>query len=337
MENLIGILKEIDTTTSRKPFSLLEMMYRQVYGKELIQSEMLAGLLRPSENHGHGSELVEHFLRHIGIKVDLQKDSNLTVETERNANGRRIDIFISWCNGDKKHAVIIENKLHNAKNQPNALIDYHKAIEKERYKVEKIVYMPLSKKLQSSKNTDTQNDADVLAKTKDFDAQDIVDWLGIFAEQTTNNQINAVLQYKEFLNCLISNQYIMQQAIEIQEQLPLEQIEKLEKIAEITRTIEWCIVRFRPIVEKIQKGSFEKELQIKYKQNKNYVNHAQFFFDNWGKTFWYEVWLYPEDGIYMYKYYNLTDHTKPEKFGVNEADKLVEFIMPLLQELSNYK
>jgi len=133
MENLLEKLKIIETPTLEKPFSLLKMMYRQVSNKELVQSEMLASLLSPDENHGHGSELVENFLSHIGVKVELQTDCNIKVETERNVNGRRIDIFISWLSGDQKHAIIIENKLNNAQNQPNALNDYHDVIVGEGY------------------------------------------------------------------------------------------------------------------------------------------------------------------------------------------------------------
>ncbi|MCL2072690.1 MAG: PD-(D/E)XK nuclease family protein [Marinilabiliaceae bacterium] len=136
---------------------------------------MLAGLLNPDENHGHGSLLIESFLRKIGVYVVYSKEINLKIETERNANGRRIDILVSWLDGNKKHAVIIENKLNNAPNQPNQLNDYYNAIVSEGYEVDKVVYMPLSKKWQKSEDTDTCKE--ILNKTIDFDAQDIVDWL----------------------------------------------------------------------------------------------------------------------------------------------------------------
>lgn len=341
MEELIDKLKTIEAPTSKKTFSLLEIMYRQVYGKELIQSEMLAGLLRPSENHGHGFVIVENFLRHIGVK--LQKYSNLKIETERNANGRRIDIFISWKVDEQKHAVIIENKLNNASNQANQLNDYHDSIINEGYEVEKIVYMPLSKEWQKSEYTDTRKD--VLAKTINFDAKDITTWLSylLSGEECcldeegyvcfNSHKMNIICQYQEFLECLISNQHIMQQAIKIQENLSLKEIEKLEKIAEITRTTDWCEVRFRSIVEQIKKGNFTKELLVKYKQNGNYINYAQFYFDNWEETYWYEVWLYPEDGIYVYKYDD-SEYQELKKFDTSETTKLAEFIIPLLQELS---
>jgi hypothetical protein len=342
MEILIEKLKNIEVPTSKKPFSLLEMMYKQVYGKELIQSEMLAGLLRPNENHGHGSELVESFLWQFDVDFELQENSNLKVETERNVNGRRIDIFISWLGSGKKHAVIIENKLNNAPNQPNQLNDYHDVIINEGYEVDKIIYMPFSKKWQKSENTDTRKD--VLAKTIDFDAKDLVEWIDSIVDEIpyvndfesaiSNYRMYDVLrQYGVFLECLISNQYIMQQATEIQKKLSFEEIEKLEKVAEIARTTEWCEVRFRPIVELILRGKFTKDLLVKYKQNGNYVNYAQFYFDNWGKTFWYEVWLYPTQGIYLYKY-DGEEYAEIKKFESSEINELSEYIIPLLQSLA---
>ena len=319
----------------KKPFSLLEMMYKQVREKELVQSQMLASLLNPDENHGHGLNSVICFLLRIGVEADLQEDSSLKVETERNANGRRIDIFISWLDGDKKRAVIIENKLNNAKNQPNALNDYHKAIVNEGYEVEKIVYMPLSKKWQKAKHTDTY--PEILEKTIDFDAEDIMDWIVYFDEcfYTGGRVGDAFVGYYKFLNCLISNQHIMQTVIEVQQKYSLEEIETLESIAELTRTVEWCEVRFRPIVEQIQKGNFAKELTIKYKQNNNFVNYAQFYFYNWEKTFWYELWLYPNEGIYLYKY-DGKEYVEIEKYDYPlQTKELVEHTMSLLQELSN--
>lgn len=338
MEKLIDKLKNIEVTTSKKTFSLLEILYKYVYSKELVQSEMLANLLRPDAIHGnHESEFLEGFLDLIELNVDLQEIDDLQIETERNANRRRIDIFISWK--DKfsiKHAVIIENKLNNAKNQPNQLNDYHDAITQEGYEVEKIVYMPLLKEWQKSEYTDTRKD--LLTKTIDIDARDIVEWIdNYFSEWSTLEENEAyyyrIHEYKSFLKCLISNQHIMQQSIKIQENLSLEEIEKLEKIAEVTRTTEWCKVRFRPVVEQIEKGNFTKELLVKYKQNGNYINYAQFYFDNWEETYWYEVWLYPEDGIYVYKY-DGSEYQKLEKFDTSETAKLAEFIIPLLQELS---
>lgn len=369
MESLVEKLKNIEVPMLKKPFSLLEIMYRQVHGKELVQSEMLAGLLCPTENHGHDSELVEHFLYYIGVEVELQEDSNLKVEIERNVNGRRIDIFISWLEDGKKHAVIIENKLNNAQNQPNQLNDYHDVIVSEGYEVDKIVYMPFSKKWQQSKDTDTRKD--VLAKTIDFDAQNIVDWLGEFIgeggfldEECTvySYQINAIWQYREFLNCLISNQYIMQQAIEIQEKLSLEEIEKLEKLVKIVNSKEWSEARVKPITDELKKD-FPNML---IKGNPNVMgdsecnNYVQLWFEDY--KFWVELWICPKNiklylcsdkeetsvvianveftSCYDYDYKRSYYHSENDKlfdFEIADTNGIIKALKPILQELSKYK
>ena len=317
-----------------KPFSFLEMLYQHVHGKELVQSKMFATLLNLKQPyHGYYFESAKTFFACIGVDIELEKDSNLQVEVERNANGRRIDILISWQNGDKKHAIIIENKLNNAQNQVNQLNDYYDAIVSEGYQIDKVVYMPFSKEWQKSKHTDTR--PEILEKTIDFDARDIVKWLEIATKANPKYESGNVSLYKGFIKGLISNQHLMQTVIEVQQKYSVEEIETLESIAELTRTAEWCEMRFRPIVEQIQNGNFAKELTIKYKQNSNFVNYAQFYFDDWEKTFWYELWLYPNQGIYLYKY-DGKEYVEIKKYNYPlQTKELVEHTMFLLQELSN--
>lgn len=354
MNNLIEKLKNIETLTYKKPFSLLEMMYKYVYSKELVQSEMLAELLRRSENDGY--DLIDSFLAYIDVNFELKKDSNLKIETERNANGRRIDIFISWFDGDKKHAVIIENKLNKAQNQPNQLNDYHDAIISEGYEIDKIVYLPLSKKWQKSEYTDTRKD--VLAKTKNFDAQDIVDWFSdisegcfINEEQTINYyETEPIWQYIEFLKCLISNQYIMQQVIEIQEKLSNEEIYKLEALAKIVNSKEWVEARFNK-VSTFLKTKFEN-LQDQYFCGAN--ARVQYWFKPY--KFFVEIWIKEdclwllivseskEDAIVIanqkYDYDDDFDgyhYYCNDNYKYTDIEKLKTDLIPILQELSNYK
>jgi hypothetical protein len=367
MEHVIEKLKNIETPTTKKPFSLLEMLYRQVHGKELVQSEMLAGLLRPTENHGHGFDLIESFLWFIDVDFELQKDSNLKVETERKVEGRRsIDILISWLDGNKKHAVIIENKLNNAPNQPNQLNDYHDSLIKEGYEVDKIVYMPFSKKWQKSENTDTRKD--VLAKTIDRDAQGIADWLGTFiGEGGFHNedctvytyQINAIWQYYEFLNCLISSQYLMQQVIEIQDKLSTEEIVKLEKIVKIVNSKEWSEARVKPITDEMKKDFPNMIIQGKSNlmDDSECNNYVQLWFEDY--KFWVELWIYPKNiklylcsdkeetnvtianieftGCYDYDYKRYYYHSENDKlfdFDIADTNGIIKALKPILQELS---
>jgi hypothetical protein len=362
MEEVIEKLKNIETVSLKKPFSLLEMLYNKVHGKEVAQSEMLAGLLSPDENHRHGFSLIESFLKEkeIGINVSFSKESYLKVETERSVfpkdkNPRRIDIFISWKESDEKHAVIIENKLYNAVNQENQLNDYYQSIIDEGYIVDKIVYMPLSKNDKSFEHTDANDKVRKIAIN--FDAQDIVHWL----ERVKNN--TQALLYKEFLETLISNQHIMQTAIKILEHLSFDakEINKLEQLAKIVNTPEWSEVRVKPITEKLEKDFSNLEIKgvSKLNDGSECNNYVELFFRSY--KFWIELWLYPEY-IAMYlcsrndegnpviadiqfqnecyeegRYFYYEETEKKFKFDYSNENGLIETLKPILKALAEYK
>jgi hypothetical protein len=89
---------------------------------------------------------------------------------------------------------------------------------------------------------------------------------------------------------------------------------------------------FQPITNVLIK-TFGDKLLIQYKQNADYIKYVQFYFENWKNTFWYEVRMYPNDGIYLYKY-DGEDYSEITKFGCLETEKLIKYIIPLLHELS---
>jgi len=153
----------------------------------------LAGLLNPKENHGLSSLALLTFLKQFGVNFDNKFIDNVYITTERNINGRFIDIFIEWKDdNNKKYAVIIENKLHDAPDQEDQLNAYFEGVVKEGYIVEKVVYMPFNKSYKSFKDSclpDMQN------KCIDFDAEDIVKWLDVTISNTTEKE-NILIQYK---------------------------------------------------------------------------------------------------------------------------------------------
>jgi hypothetical protein len=349
MDKLIEKLKTIETVNSKKPFSLLEMLYQKVDAKEVAQSEMLAGLLSPDENHGHVSYLAESFLKEIGVDAKLDKDSNLKIETERNAGGRRIDILISWSDGNKEHAVIIENKLHNAANQANQLNDYHDSLCSEGCIVDKIVYMPLEKWRKSEHIPDIR--PDVLDKTVDFCAENIVKWIN---DMVKPDKGSAIDQYKEFLDCLISNKYLMQNSVEIQQKLSIEEINKLEELAKIVATPEWSLSRVKSITDKLMQQFPNLKVEGKYRI-KTAEHYVQFFFKPY--KYWAEFW-WRKNFIRLY----ICSHEKKEKVIINDISYdydeydnsyhyyrssnysfdhfnesgLIETLKPILQELLKY-
>ena len=167
-------LKDIEIKTTQTPFNALNLMYREVCRKEELQSRILGGFLDPNENHGYGFIPLTLFLGIIfpGNKFEISQNSKFSITLERyvkppDAPARRIDILLAWKGVDnKKHAIIIENKLNWASNQKDQLNDYYDCLILEGYEVEGIVYMPFSSKYQHSRHTDANKD--VLKKTVDF-------------------------------------------------------------------------------------------------------------------------------------------------------------------------
>ncbi len=145
-ENILKVLKAARGWSSdmpdndMPPFSILQAMYNRISSKELLHSEIIAELLRPDGKHGCGDIFLREFMRAIGIDPQLQDFSQVEVVSESPTDdGRRIDILIVW--GDK--AVIVENKLNNAVDQPNQLKDYLKDTQNKNKQVLKVVYIPL--------------------------------------------------------------------------------------------------------------------------------------------------------------------------------------------------
>lgn len=124
----------------RLPFSILHTMYNRISSKELLHSEIIAELLRPDGKHDCGDIFLQEFMSAIDIDPRQQDFSQVEVLSESPTDeGRRIDILIVW--GDK--AVIVENKLNNAVDQPNQLKDYLQDTKNKNKQVLKVVYIPL--------------------------------------------------------------------------------------------------------------------------------------------------------------------------------------------------
>ncbi len=120
-------------------FSIIPLMYQYISSKELLHSEIIAELLQPKGKHGCGDIFLREFMR--AIDVDHRQDfSEIKIISESpTTTTRHIDILIVW--GD--NAVIVENKLNNAVDQPKQLKDYLEDSENKGKKVLKVVYIPI--------------------------------------------------------------------------------------------------------------------------------------------------------------------------------------------------
>lgn len=128
-----------------------------------------------------------------GIKLDRE------VSIEGN---RRIDFVI--VNENKDHCIIIENKLYDAVDMYNQLPAYKKAMEKK-YKVDTIVYMPLSEYKMPDSSTWEREIKVLIVPAKEL----IFKWLNPCIEYACNNGIDDIRvilkQYKSLLESLLSN------------------------------------------------------------------------------------------------------------------------------------
>lgn len=141
---------------STSVYNPMERFADYVSTKEIVHSKIIADLLNPKGEHQLGYGFLLKFLHVIGIELitDLTPDAvnplcNVLVDTEffaptDKSNGR-IDILVRLFFKDKRYAIIIENKLNDACDQPDQLERYNNYIEKGLgYKVDEriTVYMP---------------------------------------------------------------------------------------------------------------------------------------------------------------------------------------------------
>ena len=300
---LLDRLKDIEIKSNPTPFNMLNIAYQDVNRKENLHSKLLAGLLNPKENHGLGSLCLETFIQQIDVNFDVKFIDSVCITTEYNIHGRFIDIFIEWKDDDnKKHAIIIENKLHDASDQKNQLNDYFEGICKEGYIVEKVIYMPYDKSYKSYKNTDST--AEVKSKCMNFDAEDIVKWLDETISNTPKGKESILIQYKEFFECLINKNFIYMKVAQdiLAQDFSVKEISNLENLATVIRSKEWVQAFFNPITMNLQKR-FGEILKVSYR----YITEVV----EWDSCFYYvRYWFEP------YKYWLELGKHKDARIGV---------------------
>lgn len=141
IESLLKIFPDIKTD-SIVEYNPMECFYDRVREKEITHSDIIADLLNPNGKHGMGDIFLKSFLEKINLKDDFDT-SNLKVSREYKVErvltvgpGKRsIDIVLKWKNAKNKKAIIIENKLNNAKSQNRQIEDYKSGLQKKDYDV----------------------------------------------------------------------------------------------------------------------------------------------------------------------------------------------------------
>jgi len=301
---LLVRLKDIEIKSNPTPFNMLNIAYQDVTRKENLHSKLLAGLLNPKENHGLGSLCLETFIQQIDVNFDVKFIDSVCITTEYNIHGRFIDIFIEWKDDDnKKHAIIIENKLHDAPDQENQLNDYFEGICKKDYSVEKVIYMPYNKSYKSYKNTDST--AEVRNKCVDFDAEDIVKWLDETISNAQKGKESILIQYKEFFECLINKNFIYMKVAQdiLAQDFSIKEISNLENLANVFRSKEWVQAFFNPITMNLQKR-FGENLKVGYRSMKDVVewDSCVYYVQYWVEPYkyWLEIGKHEDTQIGVY-------------------------------------
>jgi len=360
MENIQKLL-DIKIEEKIIPFNPLHIAYEKIVRKEELLSKIIAGFLDPKENHKLGFTPINEFFKKIEIGQQLNKNSFLEIEIEKviKETQRRIDIFIGWKdkNDGEKHAVIIENKLNYAPEQDNQLNDYYNYIEKtEKYKVEKVVFMP---PVYCEPTTAGKIPKE---KIKIIDLKGLADWANEIKEDNPT-----LVNFKEFIECLIEDFYIMKRMKEILEKLKTpEEIINFEKLVDFVSENwdKWVEVRFSSIIQKLPLDKFGVEVPLqfgnyRFAKDKSYCFINIYFFEENkgccqlrmnGNNI--EIFLFFKDE--KQKEEIIKNDTKFERkeseddggnicfhyknnFNLCDVDKLIKALIPILKKLSEYK
>jgi hypothetical protein len=120
-------------------FNLFELISDHYY-RETFHSDILNALLDPNGKHQEGRKYLDLFLEFLrsqpGVTIDLAHYSDAQVAKEEG----RIDILIKG----HEHAIIIENKIYGAIDQPTQLPDYLKKVKEKGYDCDAIIYLRLN-------------------------------------------------------------------------------------------------------------------------------------------------------------------------------------------------
>ncbi len=288
MENLIFELRKIDIKAANKiaAFGVIPRMYDQTYSKEILHSKIISDFLNPLSNHNCGNFFILSFLEKIGVQKNIIEPSfTYEVFTEyRIENRRKIDILIVW----NEYAVIVENKLHNAKDQVNQLNDYFSIHRKDEltdktnsYYVQKVVYVPGNK---LKKAPVSELERELAKKLVHFYPSDIISWL---SKSPENNEVKeACKHYISLLNYInISNINIMN-AENILDKLCDRDLSELISISKIINSPTWHIAILNKLKDKLY--DIDSKIQFNIIQNR----YAEIFYENY--IFWIEVYFYSD-------------------------------------------
>lgn len=290
MNEIYNILKIIEdnyislSCQQEDDYNPIEFFCDKVTEKEICHSRLLADLLNPQGKHKRGDVFLRIFLDFANFRIKNLSDKTTHVFTERpiersltSGNGnRRIDILITIedRNSGKKEAIIIENKLNNARYQEKQLEDYQNSLKLENYDVIKCIVL--------CNNLIDEPKKDCLY----LYCNDLVDWLRKCEEEIHDYKI--LYGYIHWISKQSNKRKIIMEAKKI---LQLE-YESLKAISNLVKIYNAGMVRARS--ELIQKYIEEnnKEIGFEFRYLTPYIQiWNQKYYDDMANKLWVEVYF----------------------------------------------
>ena len=200
-KELLILTKELGEKLNKLPykFNLLE----EVWADENAHSRILVNLLRDKTTlHSFISFLKKRYDKNFNFDKDSIVSPQITSERYR------IDGLICERN---KYAIVIENKIHGAKEQPKQLSRYIEKCKDLGYSLSKIfiVYITRTQFEHASEQTWGDFKKDFSSRYVDISyKEDIIDWLDEYYQEIPRKEeelASGVYQYKAYLIQLTNN------------------------------------------------------------------------------------------------------------------------------------
>lgn len=216
-------------------YNSMERFADYVSTKEIVHSKIIADLLNPVGEHQLRDCFLLNFLNQIGsFKVSTTSSPhaesplrNVVVDTEffapTDVTNGRIDILVRFVFDNKSYALIIENKLNDACDQPDQLKRYNNYIEKKLgYNADEriTVYMPR-----------IGNICEEFPKAKVINATALAEIIDRTLEESNSTNKASIKAYANYLKNISINNIIMDNA-KILGSLTAEDIQNAKAIKE---------------------------------------------------------------------------------------------------------
>lgn len=284
------------------------------YKLEEFHSEMLRMILDPTTKHIGNTEYIKIFLEAIDLKRDIMGEG-IYVKTEiGNDDYGYIDVIVY----DDNYALIIENKINGADDQPNQLARYYKYVEDIMKKeVIAIVYIPCFGLIYEPDFAGYSEEylkyiPLIKEKLKILSVQDLLkNFIKICASKNDNDVQSFVIgQYSNLLENILGGTSMSIEMEVLREALinlfsTKENIDQIKSIAEIWNRRQEILSKL--IWDQLEEIGYEISDDESYVRIKSVKNLEVAFHSNYSRNAWYN----PVFGFYSADKFK--DFSEPEK------------------------